>query len=789
MLGIDDAHWLDDGSAALIHHLTLTGVASVVVTVRLGEPAPDPVTALWKEGLAERIDVAALSRAQSAALVEAGLGGPVDGLTVERLWQFSQGNALYLRELVRGWAESGALVCTDRVWRWQGPILAPARLVELLEARIGKEPVPVRQLVELVAFGEPLDVEALRQVGIDPAIVQAAEDAGLLCSESIGAGIQVRLAHPLYGEVLRMRTTPLRARAVYASLAKTLTSVGATQPNAALRLAVWHLNAGLRCEPDVLAAGSSAALAGFDCRLAERLARSAIAAGGGMAANQALAETLVAQGQAEQAEAIFVGLPLVGVTDQVRAAVARTRVVNLHWGLGRPVDAEAVLSETEAEIADPACRDELACLRAKFLQHAGQCADAIELANKILARPKATEAAVSTSLAVRAQALTALGQYDQSVDAAQRGVEFERKRNNGLWSLAEDEVVSGSCIGYLWAGQLAPAEAVARSCYQRAVAMSWPMGTAAWAMWLGEIERARGRLTDALRWFREAAAVARGDAFRHPYWSFLDRHVLAGLVRAAAQAGESAEAAAALAGAGGRALSSLEFLDSFFGPVHAWVAAAKGEITAGTELALNAAEVARDRGHAGFEIIALHDVVRLGAPARVVRRLAELATVVEGRLAPLYATHAGALAAGDGTRLDAVAAAFAELGYLLLAAEAATQAAAAHRGGGYRTRAGASAARARALAAHCAGARTPALITLGPAMELTRRENEIARLAASGLSSRAIAERLVVAVRTVDNVLGVVYAKLGIRRRDELAAALTANVDHQYPCYPEWVAE
>ncbi|MGH3539661.1 MAG: hypothetical protein ACRDQJ_15465, partial [Pseudonocardiaceae bacterium] len=119
-------------------------------------------------------------------------------------------------------------------------------------------------------------------------------------------------------------------------------------------------------------------------------------------------------------------------------------------------------------------------------------------------------------------------------------------------------------------------------------------------------------------------------------------------------------------------------------------AAAKGEITAGIELALNAAEVARHRGHAGFEIIALHDVVRLGAPARAVRRLAELATVVEGRLAPLYAIHAGALAAGDGTRLDAVAAAFAELGYLLLAAEAATQAAAAHRGAGYRTRAGAS---------------------------------------------------------------------------------------------------
>ncbi|MGA9692271.1 MAG: helix-turn-helix transcriptional regulator, partial [Pseudonocardiaceae bacterium] len=58
---------------------------------------------------------------------------------------------------------------------------------------------------------------------------------------------------------------------------------------------------------------------------------------------------------------------------------------------------------------------------------------------------------------------------------------------------------------------------------------------------------------------------------------------------------------------------------------------------------------------------------------------------------------------------------------------------------------------------------------------LTPRELEIARLAASGLSSRAIAARLVVAVRTVDNALGQVYAKLGIGRRNELASIFTVS--------------
>ncbi|MGH3533783.1 MAG: helix-turn-helix domain-containing protein, partial [Pseudonocardiaceae bacterium] len=52
---------------------------------------------------------------------------------------------------------------------------------------------------------------------------------------------------------------------------------------------------------------------------------------------------------------------------------------------------------------------------------------------------------------------------------------------------------------------------------------------------------------------------------------------------------------------------------------------------------------------------------------------------------------------------------------------------------------------------------------------LTPRELEIARMAAGGLSSREIAARLVVAIRTVDNSLGHVYAKLGIGGRDELA--------------------
>ena len=58
-------------------------------------------------------------------------------------------------------------------------------------------------------------------------------------------------------------------------------------------------------------------------------------------------------------------------------------------------------------------------------------------------------------------------------------------------------------------------------------------------------------------------------------------------------------------------------------------------------------------------------------------------------------------------------------------------------------------------------------------MHLTPREQEIAGLAARGLTSRDIAERLTISVRTVDNALQHVYRKLGLTGREELGLALT----------------
>ena len=70
------------------------------------------------------------------------------------------------------------------------------------------------------------------------------------------------------------------------------------------------------------------------------------------------------------------------------------------------------------------------------------------------------------------------------------------------------------------------------------------------------------------------------------------------------------------------------------------------------------------------------------------------------------------------------------------------------------------------------GARTPALVVADATEPITPREREIALLAADGVASKEIAERLFLSVRTVNNHLQKVYTKLGVTSRAELAAAL-----------------
>jgi DNA-binding CsgD family transcriptional regulator len=168
----------------------------------------------------------------------------------------------------------------------------------------------------------------------------------------------------------------------------------------------------------------------------------------------------------------------------------------------------------------------------------------------------------------------------------------------------------------------------------------------------------------------------------------------------------------------------------------------------------------------------LHEALRVGGAGAVAGPLARLAMGTDSVLLQVLSRSAAARARADGTALDEVAGELEGIGALLFAAEAAHAAAEAHGAAGANVARVASARRASALLGRCPGAAPPWLPPRTEDEPLSGRQREVAVLAARGLSSREIAERLFVSVRTVDNHLYRIYAKLGVESRDELAVAL-----------------
>ncbi len=765
VLGVDDAHLLDDASAVLVHQLALRGLAVVLATVRTGEPAPDSVVALWKDGLARRLDLPALAAEATAELLGHALGGPVDGVTRQEVLRVTDGNPLYLRELILGGLASGAVRQVDGVWRWRGGLAGATRLAELVDARLRTLSEPAKAAVELAAWGEPLPVGVLERL-VDRDAVQAAERSGLLVLERSGRRVLACLAHPLHGEVLRATLPVSRARTIAERLAAAFGAGILRRRDDLLRVGAWQLEAGVAARPALLLEAARQAAARFDLELAERLARAAVDAGGGPTAVQVLAETLEWQGRHAEAVAVMDGEPPAQGSGAERARWASIRAGNLYWGLERTAEAEEVLQQ--AALAEEGGEDAVAML-AWILLFDGRLREAVAVAARVLDRPEAPAQALVWAATAAVPALGSLGRLGEALAVADRGLAVARAHPQELpWGETQLSLVR--CQVLLGVGRLTEARAITEASYRAAVTDRSPEQTGGWAGFRGLVAKAQGQIATAEASLREAVALLdEQDPYRFMRWC------LAELASVAALAGDQQAAAVWLDRADARGGEANRFFDAWVQLDRAWVAAGAGELTRATQLARQAADMARASGQFTFEAVALHDVARLGGPGGVRERLQELAGVLEGRLAPLLATSAAALAAGDGATLDRVAAAFEDLGALLLAAEAAAAAARVHQAAGRDGRANASRERAAGLVAACQGARTTGLGPDAVTSVLTPREREVAMLAAARTSSREIAARLELSVRTVDNYLGRAYAKLGVASRRELAALFRAR--------------
>jgi ATP/maltotriose-dependent transcriptional regulator MalT len=316
------------------------------------------------------------------------------------------------------------------------------------------------------------------------------------------------------------------------------------------------------------------------------------------------------------------------------------------------------------------------------------------------------------------------------------------------------------------AGRLAEAEGTAQAGYDGAVESQVLEGQGWFTVMLGRICLLQGRVVTASRWLREAA-VLWGELV-HPSagWGF------GGLAHALALAGDLEGAERAIDDLHAEPPTPIHMMDVDIERGRAWYTWFRGEHARALEMLRGAADFGVERGQYALAAGAFHDLARLGEPAEVVEHLEGLVEHVDGELMPTRLAHATALAKRDATGLDEASERFEAIGAWLFAAEAANQASLLYERDGLRRRASAAAQRASALAERCEGARTPALETGPQPVALTKREREVATLAARGLTSREIAETIVVSTRTVENHLQRAYEKLGVSGRAELAEAL-----------------
>ena len=278
LLAVDDAHLLDDSSAALVHLLVTTGVATAIVTFRSGEPVSDSITALWKDGPAPLIALQTLARGEVEQLVAMVLDGPVDGATMERLWEASEGNALFLRELLQLGVETSALRRRGGLWRWSGPFQPGERLAQIVARRMRGIADDEQRALELIAVGEPLAPKCLDHLAIRDA-AERLERRGLVASPD-DESHDVRLTHPLFGEVVRAGIPALHLGELRTRLADAveLTS-DARREHDRLRVAMWRAQCGDTARLDDLRWAARRAWVLWDASGAEQLARRRVGRG------------------------------------------------------------------------------------------------------------------------------------------------------------------------------------------------------------------------------------------------------------------------------------------------------------------------------------------------------------------------------------------------------------------------------------------------------------------------------------------------------------------------------
>jgi hypothetical protein len=219
---LDDLHWADAQSLALLKHLLRTSEQrslQLIATFRDSELGKDhPLTGVLAdmrrlEGV-QRIALRGLGADEVAQIMTAAAGHELEADAVELAAQIASetdGNPFFVGEILRGLSESGALVFDETAQRWSidssAGIALPESVREVIERRVerlGEETLEALRLAGVV--GREFDLELLSAITQTDETrlldhLEAAVAASVLAESSDHLG-RFRFAHALINETL-----------------------------------------------------------------------------------------------------------------------------------------------------------------------------------------------------------------------------------------------------------------------------------------------------------------------------------------------------------------------------------------------------------------------------------------------------------------------------------------------------------------------------------------------------------------------------------------------------------
>jgi DNA-binding NarL/FixJ family response regulator len=763
VIGIDDAHLLDSLSATLLHQIAVDRAARIVATIRSGEPVPDAVTSLWKDAHLRRLELKPFTKQQSIALVESVLGGTLEGLSADVMWDSSGGNPLFLRHMVEGAVDAGTLTHVDGVWQLRGRSAVPSGLAALLEERLARAGADVLKALKLLALCEPLDIDTLAQLAGEQA-VDGAEVQGLIRVVHDGPQINARFSHPLYGEVVRRAVGTASARKLRGQIAGLLSGQPLDSPVRRIRLAELSINSDQPVDTDLLITAAKDAMFLSNLPLGERIARAAFERGGGVQAAELLSRALLWQGHPVQAEAILARFDPEDLDELQLVQWGIPRVSILFWSMGEVERAHQVMMLLRDRVHHPTLKLVVDATASALAVHENKIDEGIAAALAVLAEPNAPRQAVDFAAFSAGLAMPVAGRGGEFEPIAAR-CRAEHKATDGMIRVMV-RYCDVLALTYTDQFDLAAKRAAEYAEFSSADQF---LGWAIAKITVGLVATHRGNFRDAVASIEQALAALAAEASLP--WRLPARLLLA---RAYAALGDTEQAERVLSDAKEHTGRYVALHHPALLVAKSWVAAAATGPREAIELARAAADAAHKSGQHAVEAEALHHSARFG-DRHAADRLQELASRINGPLATLYARHAAAVAAADAVALDVVSQEVEDAGLMLSAADAAAQAVPLHQRAGQRRKSTESAARALRLANSCGGATTPAIRSAAKPLPVTDREREIGAMAAAGLTNRQIAQRLTVSVRTVEGHIYRACMKLDVSDRDELAEVIRAD--------------